>query len=83
MSTLYVRNFPDQLHQKVKALARKRRRSVSAEVVVLIDRAVEHEAVLESGAAALDRIEKRLRRYAPPQGLVDSLTLLRESRDER
>jgi len=80
MPTLYVRDFPEDLHRKVRSLADKRRRSVSAEVIVLIDEAIKFEAIHEERAEALDRIANRRRSYTGPPHTTDSLTLLREDR---
>jgi hypothetical protein len=38
MSTIVVRNFPDELHARLKEQAERNRRSVSKEVVTLIER---------------------------------------------
>lgn len=80
MPTLYVRDFPEDLHRKIKSLADKNRRSVSAEVIVLIDEAIKHEAVLEQRAEILKKIADRRRSYTSPSDAADSLTLLSEDR---
>lgn len=41
MATLYVRNFPAGLHRKLKARAKRERRSISQQVTVLLTRALE------------------------------------------
>lgn len=81
MPTLYVRDFPEDLHSKVKRLAEKGRRSVSAEVIVLIDEAVRRETVHEERVETLKRIADRRRGCTTQSGAPDSLTLLREDRD--
>lgn len=40
MSTLVVRNLPDELHEKLRRQAKRNRRSVTKEVVSLIDAGV-------------------------------------------
>lgn len=78
MPTLYVRNFPEELHEKIKVLAANDHRSVSAEVVVLLERAVTE---IEQQLEALERIRERRRRNPQPPDAVDSVTLLREDRE--
>jgi plasmid stability protein len=80
MATLYVRNFPDELYSKVKDKAAQSRRSVSAEVVMLVDEALRVEDKQEEQAEILRRIAERRRSYTPPPGATDTLTLLREDR---
>ena len=41
MATLNVKNFPDPLYQRLKALAEAERRSVAAQVTHLLERATE------------------------------------------
>jgi plasmid stability protein len=81
MPTLYVRDFPKELHDKVKALATGHRRSVSAEVTALVEQAVEAEAARKGRLEALDRIIERSEGYVLPPGAADSVTLLREDRE--
>lgn len=81
MATLYVRDFPDELHQRVKKLASHRRRSLSAEAIYLIEQALRQEASREASLEALDRITERRRSYKGPRPSVDSVTLLREDRN--
>jgi antitoxin FitA len=80
MPTLYVRDVPDELYQKVKDRAQRRRRSLSAEVVTIIDQMIERDAAREASLEALERITERRRSYTPPPDAVDSLTMLREDR---
>ena len=80
MKTLYVRNVPEGLHAKLKRLAARNRRSLGAQVVVLIDQALRPESPERSRSEVIDRIERRLKRYAPPADSVDTLTMLREDR---
>lgn len=43
MATLNVKNFPDDLYQRIKQRAAADRRSIAGEVVHLLDRAVASE----------------------------------------
>ena len=44
MATLNIKNFPDPLYRKLKASARKHRRSLSQEVTEMLGQAVEAQA---------------------------------------
>jgi plasmid stability protein len=46
MATLNVKNLPDALYRKLKARARRQRRSVAQEVTVLLEEALEPAATL-------------------------------------
>lgn len=81
MPVLYVRDFPEELHQKIKKLAEKKHRSLSAEVIVLIDEALKYEEASRKQSSALDRIAERRRSYTARADAAGSLELLREDRD--
>jgi len=78
MSTLYVRDFPEELHRKVRKQAARKRRSMGAEVIVLLEEALDNEAARERSARILEDIA-RSRESLPKSS--DSLQLLREDRD--
>ena len=80
MPTLHVRNIPEEMHQAILALASQEQRSFGAEVVILLDQALQQRAVQAQRAMALDAIGKRRRSFRKPEGAADSLTLLREDR---
>jgi len=80
MPTLYVRDFPEELHRRVRSHAQKQRRSISADVAVLIDQALAQESRRERSLEALKRIADLRRSIVLPPDAVDSLTLLREDR---
>ncbi len=78
MSILHVRNVPKELHDRLKARAEAQRRSLSAEVITLLEWAVEQaERASTSPLASI-----RQRRFFAPHavGAPDSTTLLREDR---
>ena len=81
MPTLYVRNFPDDLHRKIRDLAAQKQRSVGAEVIVLVEQGIKQESLIRSRSEVLGNIAKRRRSYQSPPGAADSLTLLREDRE--
>ncbi len=78
MSTLHVRNVPGDLYERICQRAAKQNRSISAEVVTLLERALTDAEV--SQEELLDRIRRR-RFYRPQEaGAPDSTTLLRADR---
>ncbi len=78
MSTLHVRNVPDELYGRIRQQAQAKNRSISAEVITLLARALEETD--QSQAEILDRINRR--RFFKPQafGAPDSLSLLSQDR---
>ena len=82
MVDILVRDIPDELHDRYKRLARKHRRSLPAETIVLIEQAVAEEEQREQRRAVLARIAERRRQLPPtPPDAPDSLTMLREDRE--
>jgi plasmid stability protein len=78
LSTLHVRNVPDALYERLRARAAQQRRSLSAEVMILLSRALDQEQPPE---ATLEEIRRR-RVYSPSaSGAPDSTRLLREDRE--
>jgi plasmid stability protein len=77
MPILHVRNVPDELYAELQRRADAQRRSLSAEVIVLLDWALDQ---VERTPATLASIRGR-RSYDPAAaGAPDSTTLLREDR---
>jgi plasmid stability protein len=77
MPILHVRNVPDELYAALQRRADAQRRSLSAEVIVLLDWALDQ---VERTPATLASIRSR-RSYDPAAaGAPDSTTLLREDR---
>jgi len=78
MSILHVRNVPNELHTRLKRRAEAQRRSLSAEVITLLEWALE-EAECTS-RATLASIRQR-RSFTPINvGAPDSTQLLRQDR---
>ncbi len=82
MKTYTIRDIPEDLFERFKSLAQQERRSINAELIEVMDRAVQQDALRQQRVAALQQIAA-LRRSLPPQTREgkDSLTLLREDRD--
>jgi plasmid stability protein len=78
MPILHVRNVPDELYAQLQRRAEMQRRSLSAEVITLLDWALKEAE--RASATTLASIRRR-RFYDPAAaGAPDSTTLLREDR---
>jgi plasmid stability protein len=79
MPILHVRNVPQDLYLRLKQRAKAQRRSLSAEVIALLEWAIEE--VDRASTFPLESI--RHRRFFEPAsvGAPDSTTLLREDRE--
>jgi antitoxin FitA len=78
MSTLHVRSVPDDLYDRVRELAKRSSRSLSAQVVTLLYQAVEEEERRRKQGETLRAIRRR--RFKPPKSAPTSTELLREDR---
>ena len=79
MATLHVRNFPDDLYERIRRRAREQNRSISAEVVSMLLRAAEESSPAQAELLAAIR---RRRFFRPDSvGAPDSATLIREDRE--
>lgn len=78
MPILHVRNVPEKLYNRIKQQAAESNRSISAEVITLLERAISNFSLPQD--EILNRIRRR-RFFRPTEaGAPDSLTLLREDR---
>ena len=79
MPTLHVRNVPDSIYERVRERAKAQNRSLSAEVVVLLDYAL--AATRHDQGELLAGIRRR--RFLKPvaSGAPDAVTLLRQDRE--
>ncbi len=79
MSVLHVRNVPDALYERLRRRAEAERRSLSAEAIILLSRALDEEE--QAPKVTLDAIRRR-RFFDPVKiGAPDSTTLLRQDRE--
>ena len=78
MTILHVRSVPDNLYQKLQQLAAARKRSLSAQVITMLAKAVEEEERRAMQAKTLASIQGR--RFKAPQDAPAALELLRENR---
>ena len=77
MATLHIRQFPDSLHHRLVRLAEEDRRSLSAEVVVLLEREIQRSSKPQRQVLkTLERWSFRSSRATIPS----SLDLLRADR---
>ncbi|MCP4664246.1 MAG: hypothetical protein GY856_53355 [bacterium] len=79
MATLHVRNVPADLHERLSRHAQAQRRSLSAEVIMLLTRAL--DGAERTPEQILAAIKERCRFTPAAVGAPDSTTLLREDRD--
>jgi plasmid stability protein len=78
MPTLHVRSVPEDLYRRLHALAQEQNRSLSAQVVTLLERALQDAELRQERANALQSIRRR--RFSPPTQMTDSTSLFREDR---
>lgn len=79
MSTLYVREVPDELYEALRRRAKDRRSSVSREAIRLLERGLRLDRVEARGVLA----DVRARRPVVGAGRVDAGALIREDREGR
>lgn len=78
MPTLHVRNVPEDLYERIRMRAAGENRSLSAEVIILLQRAIDEPMRPQDEVLAGIR---RRRFFRPADaGAPDSLTRLREDR---
>lgn len=79
MATLHVRNVPDDLYERIRQRAAAENRSLSAEVVALLEAMVGSSN--DDHSELYDRIQRRRRALQQAVGTFPSSTeLLREDR---
>ena len=78
MATLHVRNVPDRLYEQLKSRAQAERRSLSTEVVMILERALKRPH--HSQRELLQALQRRQRFSPAKAGASSSLELLREDR---
>ncbi|MEH1934256.1 MAG: Arc family DNA-binding protein [Nostoc sp.] len=87
MATLYVRNLPDDLYAKLQELAVSQHRSINAQVITLLEKALKTEAQQiedqkqQNVLKVLEGSRQRRRVNPADFGLPDSTQLIREDRD--
>jgi len=79
VKTLHVRSVPDELYNRLRQLAQAKQRSLNAQVILLLDQALEDEAQRQKQTQILVNIRRR--RFTPPPTAPDSLEMLSEDRE--
>ena len=78
MPILHVRNVPDDLYEDLQALAKANHRSISAEVLTILEGAAEAKRSQVAQRKLLARIRRN--RISLPKGLPKIEALIREDR---
>lgn len=82
MATLYVENVPDEVYESLRSYSQERRRSISAEVIRLLEEKFPTAKELERRREAFRRIDNlKFTRSENAEPLPDSLEMIREDRD--
>lgn len=81
MSTLHVRNVPEELYRRIAQRASSERRSISAEVIELLETGLQERERAASQTDLLARIRRRRSAKSPLLGAPESTALLREDRE--
>jgi len=81
MPILHVRNVPDDLYTRIQRLANAKNRSMSAQVIRLLDQAVQTEEARRSQTRILAGIRRRRVSYTRHPSAPDTVALLREDRE--
>ena len=79
MPVLHVRNVPEDLYARILQEAQAQNRSISAQVVTLLQRALQADA--RSQVEVLEGIRRRRSSRPSAAGALGSLDLLRQDRN--
>lgn len=58
MHTLQIRNIPDELFEKIKRSAKRSKRSLTQEAIVLLDKALSTELDVGDASAKIEIVEE-------------------------
>jgi plasmid stability protein len=81
MSILSLDEVPTEVYEQVRQSAAAHNRTISAEVVRLLQRGLQQDEQEARAAHAAALADLRRNRWTPPPGAPDSVTLLREDRE--
>jgi len=79
MASITIRDIPDDLFDRCKDMAREDRRSINAEVIDMLEKAVQMRDLKKQRLSALEEID-RIRASQPASSEQDTLDILREGR---
>jgi plasmid stability protein len=68
MPTLYVENVPENLYEALRERARRRHRSIAAEVLALLEENVPTEKELQARQEFLRRLQRIRSKRSPSRG---------------
>jgi antitoxin FitA len=80
MAILHVRNVPEKLYKRIRKIAEEEDRSVTAEVIQLLNQGLQAREARRGATAVIERIRQRAQKTELPRGWKDSAELLREAR---
>lgn len=81
MANLSLRDVPDELYQKIKAIAEYERRSINQQILVLLEQSVQQHHPRPK-AEVLERIDRRRKAIAARVGIMpDSTEQIAEERN--
>ncbi len=80
MPTLHVRNVPDDLYALLQQTAQAQNRSLSAQVITLLQTAIHTAQTREAQACLLVDVRRQRFVYPADADVPDSVTLLQEDR---
>ena len=84
MPTLYVENVPETLYDSLRSLAKQHRRSMSAEVISLLEHHVPTPEDLARRREVLEFSRRILAKQTPPPpGTPTVVDMIREIREDR
>jgi len=81
MATLFVKDFPDDVYEALKARARANGRSLAAEVRVLLQQAVPRHRSQKEVAESIRRFREKIAREGRGIPLDEIVKTVREDRD--
>ena len=80
MPPLHVRNVPEDLYAQLQKIAQAQNRSLSAQVITLLQTSIHTTEAKEAQARLLTDVRQRRFVYPANADIPDSVTLLREDR---
>jgi plasmid stability protein len=72
MATLYLRNVPDELYEGLRRWAKRRHRTIAAEVLILLEENISTAKQLKARRNLLLKLKKMRSASASPEGLLRS-----------
>jgi plasmid stability protein len=83
MATLHVRNVPDDLYDRIRVTAESDRRSLSSEVIELLERGLADRGRYSTMDEWLDEARRIADGIGPMPSGIDSAALVRRDREEQ